>query len=160
MHSKSLYYAIAALFALGLLHLQADEPKKNDKPAAKKDEEVTGKIMESQKKLRDRNVRSDYTKVRHGVYILEVTTGGPAMTGHERSKNGGDIVMLEEGDIITHIDGKPVKAAEDYYKLIKGNDEKKLTVIDVNTDKAIEDYFKPVDGQLMIKFEIVTPPLG
>jgi S1-C subfamily serine protease len=145
---------------VALLPLAADEPKRDGKAETPKDEQLTGKIAESQKRLRDRKVRSEPTKIMTGVYILEVTAGGPATAGREKPKDAGDIVMLEEGDIITHIDGKQVKTAEEYYKLMSGSGEKKITVVDVNTDKTIVNYFKPVDGQLMIKFEILSPPLG
>jgi S1-C subfamily serine protease len=150
----------AAILALGLVQAGAQETKKEGKPATKTDEEANGKIAESQKKLLARQVRSEVTKINSGVYILDVTAGGPAMSGREKPKGGGDVIMLEEGDIITHINGKEVKTAADYHKLMSGNDEKKLTVIDVNSDKPIIDYFKPQDGRLMIKFEIISPPLG
>jgi hypothetical protein len=160
MSLKLRHVAYTALFVFGLFPLYAGETKKDTKPDAAKDEEVMGKMAESQKRLQDRKARTEPTKIRSGVYILEVTAGGPATSGREKPNDAGDIIMLEEGDIITHIDGKEVRTAADYYKLMSGNKEKKITVIDMNTDKEMTDYFKPVDGQLMIKFEIITPPLG
>ena len=50
----------------------------------------------------------------------------------EKPKGEGDVVILEEGDVITHVDGKEIKTAADYYKQMGGNDEKKVTVVNVN----------------------------
>ena len=120
----------------------------------KKDEEAKGKITEAvRKKLKD-------NKVTFGVVLLEVTTGGPATQGSEKPKGEGDQSSMEEGDIITHVDGKEIKTAADYYKLMSGNDEKKLTIIDVNTDKPVMFYFKPKDGKLGVKFEVIAAQVG
>jgi S1-C subfamily serine protease len=154
--------AVAALAAFGLCLTQAgDEKQDAKKPGetkgkveAKKDEEAKGKIPEAVRKQILKN------KIEYGVVLVGVTAGGPATTGREKPKGEGDIVMLEEGDIITHVDGKEIKSAADYYKLMSGNDEKKLTVIDVNTGKPVTDYFKPEDGKLGIVFEVIQPAVG
>ena len=158
---------ICAILALSLavlpgLQAQAankDEPsksegKKGDEAKAKKDEEVKGKIPEEQRK------KSRENKVKFGVVIIEVTADGPATKGHEKPGGGGDGIMLEEGDIITHVDGKEVKSAGDFHKLMSGKDEKKLTVIDINTGKSVSDYFKPDDGKLGVVFEVIAPEVG
>jgi S1-C subfamily serine protease len=138
--------AVAALLAVVLAQLQAREPKQDD--------EAKGKIPETARKI------IAESKIRHGVVVVEVTAGGPATSGREKPKGEGDVIILEPGDIITHVDGKEIKTSADYHKLMSGNDEKKITVIDVNTGKPIVDYFKPQDGRLLITFEVITPPLG
>ncbi len=146
--------AVLAVVVFGLPHLHARDDKPAAKKDSKKDEEVKGKIPDAIKKTIEKD------KIQFGIVLVGVTAGGPATNGREKPKGEGDVIILEEGDIITHIDGKEVRTAADYYKLMGGNDEKKVTVIDVNTGKPVTDYFKPKDGQLEIKFEVVTPPLG
>jgi S1-C subfamily serine protease len=145
---------VAAAFVwLGLPYLQSGEDKKDAKPEAKKDSEVKGKIPEEiRKKIKE-------SKLTQGVVIIEVTADGAAHKGHEKANGGGETVLLEEGDIITQIDGKDVKSAEDYHKLMKGKEEKKLTVVDVNTGKPVTVYFTPKDGCLEITFEVVATPV-
>jgi hypothetical protein len=155
--------AVAAVVVLGYVPVQArdDKPdakkeakKDEDKKDGKKDEELKGKIPEAIRKKIQKN------KVQFGIVLLEVTADGPATKGREKPKGEGDVILLEEGDIITHVEGKEIKSAAEYYKLLSGNEEKKLTIIDVNTGKSITDYFKPKDGRLDVKFEVITPPLG
>jgi hypothetical protein len=154
MRLASWCFAVAAVVSLGLPQLQADEGKKDEKTEAKKDKEVKGKIpAELRKKIQE-------NKVTHGVVIIEVTAGGASQMGREKPKGEGDVILLEEGDIITHVDGKEIKTADDYHKLISGKDEKKITVIDVNTGKSVTDYFKPNDGTLEIVFEVIAPSVG
>src|SRR5262249_25068523 len=104
----------AAFLWLGLASLQAGGDKKDDqdaKPEAKKDTEVKGKIPEDiRKKLKA-------AKVTQGVVLIEVTADGAAQKGHQKANGGGETVLLEEGDVITQIDGKDVKTADDYHKL-------------------------------------------
>jgi S1-C subfamily serine protease len=128
--------------------------KEEGKKDEKKDKEVKGKIPEAVKKQLQDN------KVTFGVVLIEVTAGGPAVGGHEKTKCQGDTVMMEEGDVITHVDGKEIKTAADYYKAMSGNDEKKLTIIDVNTGKPVTDFFKPKDGKLGIVFEVIPAQVG
>jgi S1-C subfamily serine protease len=130
--------------------------KTEDKKGEKKDTEVKGKIPDSIKKQIQDN------KVSYGVVLIEVQAGGPAVNGHEKAKGEGDTVMLEEGDIITHVDGKEIKTAADFHKAMSSNDEKKLTVIDQNTGKTAPNpfYFKPKDGKLGIVFEMIAPQVG
>jgi S1-C subfamily serine protease len=116
----------------------------------KKDEEAKGKLsQETRKRIQEK-------KFTFGAVILEVTADGPATKGREKPKDAGDIVMLEEGDIITHVDGKEVKTADDFYKLMGGGGEKKITVINVQDNKPISSYFKPKGGKLGIKFEMIS----
>jgi hypothetical protein len=130
------------------------EEKKEDEGKGKKDKEVKGKIDEAmRKKIRE-------NKVTFGVVLIEVTADGPATKGREKPGGAGDVILLEEGDIITHVDGKEVKTAADYHKLMSGKDEKKITVIDINTGKPVTDYFKPEDGKLGIVFEVIAPDVG
>jgi S1-C subfamily serine protease len=148
---------VAAAFVwLGQPYLQSaeDNKDKDAKTEAKKDTEVKGKIPEEiRKKLKD-------AKVTQGVVLIEVTADGAAQKGHEKANGGGETVLLEEGDVISQIDGKDVKTAEDYHKLMKGKDEKKLTVINVNDGKPVTAYFTPKDGRLEITFEVVATPVG
>jgi S1-C subfamily serine protease len=152
--------SLAVLPGLQALGANADEPAKGkaegkkDEAKAKKDEEAKGKIPEEQrKKIRE-------NKIKFGVVVIEVTADGPATKGHEKAGGGGDTILLEEGDIITHVDGKEVKSAADYYKLMSGKDEKKITVIDINTGKSVSDYFTPDDGKLGVVFEVIAPEVG
>jgi S1-C subfamily serine protease len=138
--------ALVALVALCLPQARADETKK--------DEEAKGKIPEATRK------KLEHNKVTFGAFLLDVAAGSPATDGSEKGKGTGGWVCLEKGDIITHIDGKPVRTAADYHKLMSGNDERKITVIDVNSDVPTTYFFKPKAGCLGIKFEIITPPLG
>jgi S1-C subfamily serine protease len=163
MRLASFCIAIAVFVSFGLPQLQSgeekkgakpSEEKKDSKPEAKKDSEAKGKIPEAAQKIIKEN------KVLHGVVVIEVTVDGPSQMGREKPKDAGDVIMLEEGDIITHVDGKEIKTAADYHKLMSGNEEKKVTVIDVNSGKSITDYFKPKEGRLEIVFEVITPPLG
>jgi PDZ domain-containing secreted protein len=135
--------AVVTLVALGLPQLQARESKK-------KDEEAKGKIPEEVRK------RIQEHKYKFGAVLIEVASDGASQEGHEKTDGEGGTIMLEEGDIITHIDGKEVKTAEDFYKLMKGDKEKKLTVIDKNTDQTVSGYFKPKEGKLGVKFEVIA----
>jgi S1-C subfamily serine protease len=70
-----------------------------------------------------------------GFHMEEIEDGGPAthLTGAGTS--------LEKGDIITHVDGKPVKSAADYAKAMNGaadHAQVKLRVKDVNSGNEVE----------------------
>ncbi len=152
---------LAAFVVWGLPQLQSadkkedakkEDAKKEEKTEAKKekDKEVKGKIPpELRKKIQDK-------KVAFGAVVIELTADGASQHGHEKAKEGGDTVMLEEGDIITHVDGKEIKSAEDYHKLMSGKEERKLTIIDINTGKPNVFFFKPNDGRLEIVFEAIS----
>jgi S1-C subfamily serine protease len=150
MRSAARFCTVVAILALGLAQLQARDEKKEEKKAdAKKDEQVKGKIPEDVRK------RIEEKKIAHGVVIIEVTPDGPATAGRNED---GQQVLLEKGDIITKVNDKAVKTADDFYKLMGGNDERKVIVIDVNTGDSQTIFFKPKDGLFGVKFEVITPP--
>lgn len=62
---------------------------------------------------------------------------------------------LEKGDVVTHVNGKEVKSAKDYRDLMKGDDQKELTVVDKSSGDKVTAYFKPEKGALGIKFYII-----
>ena len=73
-----------------------------------------------------------------GFNMEEVGADGPAS---KLIDGAGEVVLLEKGDIITEVDGKKVKSAQDYAKAMNGVADPakiKLKVRDVNTGKEIE----------------------
>jgi len=73
-----------------------------------------------------------------GFNMEEVDADGPAS---KLIDGGGEVALLEKGDIITEVDGKKVKSAQDYAKAMNGVADPakiKLKVRDVNTGKEIE----------------------
>lgn len=143
MRSAFWFVAVVAAVALAAPPLSARDDKK-------KDEEAKGQIPQETRK------RIQQKKIEFGAVILEVTQGGPATNGREQPKDKGDVIILEEGDIITHVDGKEVRTAADYYKLMDGNGERKITIIDVQDNKPKTNYFKPKNGKFGVKFEVIS----
>lgn len=91
----------------------------------------------------------------YGVKITKVFQRTPATDGSTRPGRRGNRVILEPGDIITHINGASVKGVKDYYELMNGNAEKRVTVLDWK-DKVVHfDYFRPEGGRIGIKFQPV-----
>jgi hypothetical protein len=90
-----------------------------------------------------------------GARIDKVLKDTPATGGSTKPGKKGNRVVLEEGDIITHINGEPVNSVKDYHELMRGSNEKKLTVIDWRKKKAYHDYFKPRNGLIGIRFQMV-----
>jgi len=81
-----------------------------------------------------------------GYHLEEVDKDGPAAMLSDPS---GDcpVAVLEQGDIITEVDGKKVRSAQDYAKAMNGapdHNKIKLRVRDVNTGKQLEYYAKAV----------------
>ncbi|XP_046752747.1 serine protease HTRA2, mitochondrial isoform X2 [Diprion similis] len=64
---------------------------------------------------RDENIPSD---VRHGVLVWRVIVGSPADAGG-----------LKPGDIVTHINGEPARAAIDIYKVLEKPGSVNVTVV-------------------------------
>ncbi len=65
-----------------------------------------------------------------GFHIEEVEAGGPA------TQLSGGMAMMEKGDIIVEVEGKPVKSPQDYAKAMNGaadHTKVKLKIRDVNT---------------------------
>jgi S1-C subfamily serine protease len=70
-----------------------------------------------------------------GFNIEEIEEGGPA------TQLTGAGMSLEKGDIITQVDGKPIKSAADYAKAMNGAADPakvKLRVRDVNSGNEVE----------------------
>jgi S1-C subfamily serine protease len=68
-----------------------------------------------------------------GFHIEEVDGNGPAARLDDGNGNGA---MMEKGDIIVEVDGKPVKSPKDYAKAMNGaadHSKTKLKIKDVNT---------------------------
>jgi S1-C subfamily serine protease len=74
-----------------------------------------------------------------GFNIEEVDNNGPAF--HLDDGNGNTGLMLEKGDIIVEVDGKPVKSAKDYAKAMNGaadHSKTKIKVKDVRTGNELD----------------------
>lgn len=56
--------------------------------------------------------------ISHGIIIYRIVLGSPA-----------DTAGLKPGDIVTHINGKPIHGSRDVYKLLEGREDLNLTVI-------------------------------
>src|SRR5262249_36805382 len=76
-----------------------------------------------------------------GYNIEELDDDGPAaMLG---DADGNPVAKLEKGDIITEVDGKKVKSAQDYAKAVDGaadHAKVKVKVRDVNSGQEMEFY--------------------
>jgi hypothetical protein len=89
----------------------------------------------------------------YGMRVTKVFPDTPATNGGTMPGGKGNRVILEPGDIITHINGAPVKGFTDYYELMHGNNEKCVTVIDWKDQAVYNDYFRPKGGRIGIKIE-------
>lgn len=56
--------------------------------------------------------------VHHGIIIYRIVLHSPA-----------DVAGLKPGDIVTHINGKPIHGSRDVYKLLEGREDMNFTVI-------------------------------
>jgi len=56
--------------------------------------------------------------ISHGIIIYRIVLGSPA-----------DTAGLKPGDIVTHINGKPIHGSRDVYKLLEGREDLNFTVI-------------------------------
>ncbi len=137
---------LAILCAVSLLGLAAaalataDEKKKEKSKGAKLDdatamltETVDGKEKTSKLDLKYcLKVKGYFAD--DGFHLDEVDAGGPAF-----KLNGGQ-VMLEKGDIITEVDGKKIKSAQDYAKAMNAADPAnvKLKVRDINSGQEMD----------------------
>jgi S1-C subfamily serine protease len=77
-----------------------------------------------------------------GFHIEEVDADGPAARMSDAAGNEGAAIM-EAGDVLTAVDGKPVKSASDYAKAMNGVKDPakiKLKIRDVNTGQEVEFY--------------------
>jgi S1-C subfamily serine protease len=88
-----------------------------------------------------------------GVKVLYVHPGSPATRG--RTENPGEVVQLEAGDIITHINGVKINTRQDYCRAMAGNNWKKLTVIDKQTGSTVQAWFRPVNRRIGFEGKIV-----
>ncbi|XP_033633425.1 serine protease HTRA2, mitochondrial-like [Asterias rubens] len=61
---------------------------------------------------------ADFPNVTHGVLVYRITVGSPAY-----------MVGMKAGDIVTHINGKPVKSATDVYNSVLSNKEVEIAVV-------------------------------
>jgi len=75
-------------------------------------------------------------KVKRGVMIIEVIPGGPAykggLKGGSRRVRVGNSILFVGGDIITNVDGVPVKTTDDLMNHLKGlkpGKKIKLTIV-------------------------------
>jgi S1-C subfamily serine protease len=154
MHRFQSFVALAgaALFlGLGALALAGtDDPKEKVKPkdAAIFDDQagtLTGKVEGKETK---KEIDAKYClKVKgyfdsDGFNMEDVEADGPATHLSDASGNN-NMIMLEKGDIITEVDGKKVKSAEDYAKAINGaadHAKTKIKVKDVRTGDESEFF--------------------
>jgi C-terminal processing protease CtpA/Prc len=77
-----------------------------------------------------------------GLNLEEVEADGPATKMTDTAGMGAN-VMLEKGDIIREVDGKPIKSAQDYVKAMNGASDPakvKLKVRDVRTGQDAEFF--------------------
>jgi len=134
MCAASLFTVAAAAIA------NADEKKKEKAKGAKLDdatatltESVDGKEKTSKLDLKYcLKVKGFFAN--DGFHLEEVDAAGPAV-----KLNGGQ-VMLEKGDIITEVDGKKIKSAQDYAKAMNAADPAniKLKVRDINSGQEMD----------------------
>lgn len=136
----------ASVFGLAAVALaRADEPKEKPKDAPTLDdgtamvtETVDGKEKTTKLDLKySLKVKGYFTK--DGFHIEEVGDGPAA---HLDDGNGG-MAAMEKGDVITAVDGKPVKSPKDYAKAMNGaadHSKTKVKVKDVRTGNEAEFY--------------------
>ncbi len=130
----------AMLFGLAAATLASAEDKK-EKPKASLDD-ATGTLTETVdgKEKKSKLDLKYFLKVKgyfadDGFHIEDVDPDGPA------AKLSGGQAMMEKGDIITEVDGKKIKSAQDYAKAMNGAADHattKLKVRDVNSGQEQE----------------------
>jgi S1-C subfamily serine protease len=133
-------------FVVASVALARDDEKDKDKPknAAMIDdakgtltETVDGKPKETKLDLQYCLKIKGYVDDK-GLHIEEVDEDGPA---HQVSNADGQGVQLEKGDIITEVDGKKIKSAQDYVKAMNGASDHaktKIKVRDVRTEQEMD----------------------
>jgi S1-C subfamily serine protease len=140
--------ALVLLVGLGALALAApDDKKEKQKPKdapTLDDQTATLTEVAAGKEKKTKLDLKHCLKVRgyfdnDGFNLEEVDAGGPAEK--LATSDGTGQAMLEKGDIITEVDGKPVKSADDYVKAMNGASDPaklKLKVRDVRTGEEQE----------------------
>jgi S1-C subfamily serine protease len=135
----------ASVFGLAAVALgRADEAKEKPKNAPTLDDAkaTVTEPVDGQEKTRKLDlkyalkVKGYFTK--DGFHLEEVEPNGPA--SHLDDGNG-NAAMMEKGDIITEIDGKPVKTPQEYAKAMNGaadHSKTKVKVKDVRTGNEVE----------------------
>jgi S1-C subfamily serine protease len=80
-----------------------------------------------------------------GVMVLSVTPGGPASRLY-RPGNPNQAITLTPGDVITAIDGKPVRSLAEYYQALNGvaPANVRITIRDSSNGQSIELATLPV----------------
>jgi S1-C subfamily serine protease len=132
-------FCAALLFGLAASAQARSDEKEKPKDAAVLDdaagtltETVDGKPKEKKLELKYcLKVKGYFDK--DGLNIEEVDGSGPATKLQNAT---GQDVMLEKGDIITEIDGKKIKSADDYVKALNGatdHSKVKVKIKDVRT---------------------------
>jgi len=61
--------------------------------------------------------------VKHGVLVFKILDGSPA-----------DVAGVKPGDIVTHINGSPIRGVADVYKFLEGRENLRLTIIRKNQE--------------------------
>jgi len=129
----------ALLFGLGAAALAGSDEKDKDKPKSTFDD-ATGTLTETvDGKPKETKVDLKYClKVKgyfddKGFHIEEVAEDG---AGYKLNRADGETLRMEKGDIITEVDGKKIKSAQDYAKALNGaadHSKTKIKVRDVNS---------------------------
>ncbi len=138
--------SMVLLFGLAGVALAAFDEKSKDKPKdASTLDDATGTLTEMvDGKPKESKVDLKYClKVKgyfddKGFNIEEVDDDGPAV---KLSNGQGGAIRLEKGDIITEVDGKKIKSAQDYVKAMNGaadHSKTKVKVRDVNSGDVVE----------------------
>jgi S1-C subfamily serine protease len=132
----------AALVCLAAALARADEKEKPKDAPTLDDAKATLEKPDGKKDKVDLKyalkVKGYFDK--DGFHIEEVEQGGP---GARLDDGNGNNASMEKGDVITEVDGKPVKSVKDYVKAMNGaadHTKTKLKIKDVNTGNEVE-YF-------------------
>jgi len=144
---------VATLCVLGLAALAlaaADDTKDKEKPkdaptlddrTATLTEMADGKEKTSKIDLKySLKVQGYFGK--DGYHLEELDKEGPAAMLADADGNR-PVAMLEKGDVITEVDGKKIKSAQDYAKAMNGaadHTKIKVKIRDVNSGNEVEYY--------------------
>lgn len=80
----------------------------------------------------------DYDYEGDGLKIAEVLPGGVINLADPE---------IKAGDVITSIDGQPVKAGESYFKLLRNKAGKKIPIVVMKGKKEVELFIKPSSSE-------------
>jgi hypothetical protein len=135
----ALVLCVAFVFCLAAVALVRADDKEKPKDAPTLDdgkatvtETVDGKEKTTKLDLKYAlKVKGYFAK--DGFHLEEVDENGP---GFRLDDGNGNNLMLEKGDLITEVDGKPVKSPKDYEKAMNGaadHSKTKLKIKDVRS---------------------------